>query len=296
MRADRFQHFLAVDWSGATGERHKGIAIALSKSSGGPPALIARDTAWSRAGVLDHLLHDLPDNTLVGLDLGIALPHHDCGAYLPEWDGSPANARELWALVDNICGADEHFSVSSFVNHPELARYFRRHGGREGDRFHRTNAHDKRGRFRITEQGQQTMGCKPYSNFNLVGAAQVGKSSLTGMRILNRLAGRIPVWPIDPVPTRGSVIAEIYTGLAAIEAGRSAGRSKIRSISELNSALEQLDSPPIQAATGPIDDHSADALMTAAWMRKIAHQPARWSPKLMTSKIAATEGWTFGAF
>ena len=31
------------------------------------------------------------------------------------------------------------------------------------------------------------MGCKPYSNFNLVGAAQVGKSSLSGMRMLHRL-------------------------------------------------------------------------------------------------------------
>jgi len=29
--AERFQHFAAIDWSGAAGERHKGIALAPLK-------------------------------------------------------------------------------------------------------------------------------------------------------------------------------------------------------------------------------------------------------------------------
>ena len=58
-----------------------------------------------------------------------------------------------------------------------------------------------RGRFRVTEIEQARMGCKPYSNFNLVGAAQVGKSSLTGMRVLHALSGAVPVWPEEAQST-----------------------------------------------------------------------------------------------
>jgi hypothetical protein len=88
------------------------------------------------------------------------------------------------------------------------------------------------------------MGCKPYSNFNLVGAAQVGKSSLSGMRVLHRLAGHLPVWPIDPLPASGSVVCEIYTTIAAMAAGRPPSRSKIRDGTALDTALAALASAP----------------------------------------------------
>ena len=295
MRPGRFRNFLAVDWSGAVGARQPGIALAHCEIGTRAPTLIKRDAAWSRAEVLEFMKHDLPADTLVGLDLGIALPFEDCGGYFPGWNASPRNARDLWRLIDGICEADPNFEVGSFVDHPELSRFFRRHGGREGELFHAPHALDKRGRMRVTEQAQQARGCKPYSNFNLVGAAQVGKSSLTGMRVLHQLQGQIPVWPIEPLPGSGSAIVEIYTGLAALEAGRATNRSKIRSYHELSEALTALGSPPM-AESGPIDDHSSDALLTAAWLRKVANDPLRWAPKTMTSKIAATEGWTFGAF
>ncbi|WP_204315773.1 hypothetical protein, partial [Stenotrophomonas maltophilia] len=68
----------------------------------------------------------------------------------------------------------------------------------------------------------------PYSCFNLVGASQVGKSSLTGMRVLHRLRGKVPLWPFDPLPEAGPVLVEIYTALAARAAGMRKGISKIR--------------------------------------------------------------------
>lgn len=295
MNIPEFEYFCAIDWSGAAGPRQKGIAVAICSAEGGAPALVQRDTAWSRAEVLQVLRDDLPANTLVGMDLGIALPFADCGAYFPDWNDSPSNARGLWALIDTLCRDDPNLEAGSFVDHPQLSRYFRRHGGREGDRFHTPGANDKRGRLRVTEHAQQDQGCKPYSNFNLVGAAQVGKSSLTGMRMLHQLDNAIPVWPIDPLPETGSVIVEIYTGLAAIEAGRRPGKTKLRDYSELNTALSMLDSPPV-TESGPVDDHSTDAILTAAWLRKVAKNSARWAPKRLTTKIAATEGWTFGAF
>lgn len=285
----RFRHFAAVDWSGAAGERHAGIAVAICGEGGDAPVLVRPGHRWSRAEVLAWLLEDMPGDTLAGFDLSLSLAFADRGAFFPGWHASPPDARSLWALVEELSADDPHLAVSSFVDHPEIARHFRRHGAREGDLFG-----GGRGRFRATEIVQQAMGCKPYSNFNLVGAAQVGKSGLTGMRMLHRLAERLPVWPIDPLPERGSVVVEIYTTIAAIAAGRSASRSKIRTVAELNQALAVLGSEGIQGE-GAIDDHRSDALLTAAWLRRAAHRAELWRPRTMTATIARTEGWTFGA-
>jgi len=294
----RFQHFLAIDWSGAAGERQPGIALGLCSAGGDAPALLpAPDHRhWSRRAVLEYLRDGLPADTLVGMDLGISLPFADAGAFFPGWAASPPDARALWRLVDETCAADPHLSATSFVDHPQASTFFRRHGGREGLAFHLAGAAHKRGRFRLTELAQERAGCKPYSNFNLVGAAQVGKSSLTGMRVLHRLGGDPFVWPVDglALPPKGSVIVEIYTTIAALEARRSAGRSKIRDGADLDAALAHLGSPPSRLL-GAIDDHSADALLTSAWLRRHAEDAALWHPPELTKEIARTEGWTFGA-
>lgn len=287
----RFSHFLAIDWSGAKGVRQKGIALAVADAAGGPPVLVRH--VWSREDVLAVLGDGLPPDTLVGLDLGIALPFADCGAYFPGWPASPPDTRSLWALIDRIAADEPNLGANAVITHPELRPFFR-DGSETGARFGCDGAAHGRGRFRATEHAQANMGCKPYSNFNLVGAAQVGKSSLTGMRLLNRLRGALPVWPVDPLPGSGSVVVEIYTSLAAREAGRSASRAKMRSHAELNDALAALGSPPAPGG-GAIGDHSSDALLAAAWLRSVAHDPRRWSPEGMTPEIARTEGWTFGA-
>ncbi len=285
----RFQHYAAIDWSGAAGERHRGIALAICTVGEAAPELVRPAHRWSRTEVLAWLLEELPADTLVGMDLGISLAFADRQDFFPDWNESPRDAKRLWALIDAICADEPHLSVGPFVDHPEASAHFRRHGGREGAAFG-----GGRGRFRVTELAQQAMGCKPYSNFNLVGAAQVGKSSLSGMRLLHRLGGWLPVWPIDPLPARGSVVCEIYTTIAAIAGGRTAGRSKIRDGAELDAALARLGSRGA-GLEGGIDDHRSDALVTAAWLRRVAHDPALWSPKGLTPEIAATEGWTFGA-
>lgn len=289
MSAGRFAHFAAIDWSGAAGERHKGIAVAICDAGKGAPARVRPGHRWSRQELLDWLLDEMPPDTLVGLDLGTSLPFADAGAFFPGWDRSPADARALWRLVEELTAGDPHLSIGGFVDHPQCARYFRRHGGRLGDRF----GGERRGRFRQTELAQARHGCRPYSNLNLVGAAQVGKSSLTGMRVLHRLDGRLPIWPFDPVPPNGSLVVEIYTTIAAVDAGRTPGKSKMRSVSELNAALAVLGSAAVPGA-GPIDDHVSDALLTAAWLRHVAHCPALWNPPGLDA-VRMTEGWTFGA-
>jgi hypothetical protein len=291
---DGFAHFAAIDWSGAVGERHKGIAVAICDAGTDAPRMVQPGHRWSRAEVLHWLSEEMPEGTLAGLDLGASLPFADCGAFFPGWDESPPDARTLWALVEDICREDPHLAASSFVDHEHASRYFRRHGGREGTLFHAKDALHRQGRFRVTEQAQAAMGCKPYSNFNLVGAAQVGKSSLTGMRVLHRLDGHVPIWPFDPLPPTGSLVVEIYTAIAAMAGGRTASRSKMNSYADLNDALAALGSPPVPGM-GPLDDHSADALLAAAWLRTAAPRGELWRPGALNPEIARTEGWTFGA-
>lgn len=290
----RFGHFIAIDWSGARGSHHHGIAMAIAQTEGGPPVLVERERGWSREEVLAVLRDDLPDDSLVGLDLGISLPFADAGTFFPDWDRSPPDAKALWDLIDAICSDDPHLEATSFVSHPEASRYFRHSKEHVGDRFHLPDASTREGRFRLAEQAQRELGVRPVSNFNLVGAAQVGKASLTGMRMLNRLKDRVSVWPIDPLPESGSVAVEIYTSIAARGGGVGKNKTKLRTFEDLNSALARLGSPPV-GGCGPIDDHSSDALVTAAWLRAVAHRPDYWKPSGLTPEIARTEGWTFGA-
>jgi len=286
----RFERFAAIDWSGAKGSRHKGIAVAVCEVGDAAPALVSRERPWSRVEVMEWLLATSADApTLYGFDLSGSLAFADEGAFFPGWDRSPADARGLWDLVEQICGDEPDLSASRFVDHPEASRHFRRHGGRCGDLF-QAGA----GRMRLIETESKRQGlCIPVSNFNLIGAAQVGKSSLTGMRLFRRLDGVVPIWPFDPRPAQGSAIVEIYTSIAAGAAGLPRGRSKVRDPETLDRALAALHSRP-HAPLARYDDHATDALISSAWLRDNAAREDLWSPAAMTPEIARTEGWTFG--
>jgi hypothetical protein len=290
VKPGRFRQFAAIDWSGAAGERHAGIAVAICDEGDSAPRIVRPGHKWSRAEVTEWILEKMPPETLVGLDISGSLASADHGAYFPGWSQSPPDARALWAMVEAVCAEDPHLGAGSFVDHAEIARHYRRHGGREGDLFG-----GGIGRLRVTERlGQIALGCRPTSNFNLVGASQVGKASLTGMRVLHRLDGHIALWPFDPLPERGSVAVEIYTTIAAIAAGRTASRSKLRTYAEINQALAAIGSKPVRGR-GPIDDHRSDALLASAWLRAVGHRHEYWHPAAMSEEIARTEGWTFGA-
>lgn len=295
MNTGRFTHFLAIDWSGAKGPRQKGIALSLADAGGGPPVLVEPPKGgWAREEVKAILSDAIPRDTLVGMDLGISLPFADSGAFFPGWDESPSDAKALWSLINRICDSDPNLECGSFIAHDQASRYFRHSRDYVGDRFHHDSAATREGRFRRAEEAQRALGVRPVSNFNLVGAAQVGKSSLTGMRMLHQLGEAVSVWPVDPLPDSGPVVVEMYTSIAARGGGVGGTKTKLRSFEDLNAALAQLGSAPV-SGTGPIDDHSSDALVTAAWLRKIGHDPVYWNPKGLTTEIARTEGWTFGA-
>jgi hypothetical protein len=282
----RFTRFACVDWSGARGPRQKGIAVACCSEGDTAPLLLGQPGAWSREAVLDWLLEETArgGDLLVGIDFSASLPFDAQQGFFPGWDAAPRTARELWAFIESICADEPHLEAGAFVDHVEASTFFRRPGGRTGARFG-TGI----GRLRAVER--RTVP-SPASCFNLVGAKQVGKSSLTGMRLLHRLAGRTPIWPFDEAPPSGPVIVEIYTGLAAVEARRPRNRTKMLEPHALDAALVALGSRP---HPGPsiYDDHSADAILTAAWLRRAAHRPILWRPPGLDA-VRQTEGWTFG--
>ncbi|MCO5794566.1 MAG: hypothetical protein HEQ21_17245 [Blastomonas sp.] len=293
----RFQHYACFDWSGQAVARPRGLALAtIAGEADARPVLLRPQGGWSRGAALDWLLAhaDAGTDMLIGMDLSPTFPFVDAGGYFPGWSDSPPDARSLWALVDQLCDGDDHLAAGGFVTHEQARRYFRHGKGDTGDRFGTAGT----GRLRAVEHHQRsTRQANSASCFNLVGAAQVGKSSLTGMRVLHRLAGRIPVWPFDPLPERGPVIVEIYTSIAARAAGRGLSRSKVRDADGLHQALAQLGAAP-PAPLIAHDDHSTDALMTAAWLRHAARDESLWRsfwhPPALDDAIRITEGWTFG--
>lgn len=280
----RFARFAAIDWSGAKGGRHRGIAIALCEAGGAAPVLVRPGQTWSRQGVLDWLLAEaVRAPTLFGFDFSFAPPILERGEYLPGEEDVPTSARDFWAYVDR-CSDDEDLGAASF-----LERVHRRHfyfGIADGVKA--DFVHFRQCDAQLNAQG----GRKTASAYDAIGAAQVAKASFSGMRLLHRLDGQVPIWPMDPLPAAGSAVAEIYTRIYLRRAGLSG--AKLRSRIELNRALKALGSPPARLRFEP-NDHQTDALVTAAGMRALAvTEPRAFAPAGLTPQIARTEGWTFG--
>jgi hypothetical protein len=280
---NRFTSYVAIDWSGAKGRRHKGIAIAEARGAAAP-RLVRAGHIWSREEVLKWLLRRAAkEPTLFGFDFSFAPPIVERGEYLIGEPDVPNTAREFWAYVESR-SFDEDLGAASFL---EIAHrphfYFGIADGVKADfvRFRQCDA-------RLNAQG----GRKTASAYDAIGAAQVAKASFAGMRFLHRLDGKVAIWPMDPLPEHGSAVVEIYTRIYLRRAGLTG--VKLRSREDLNRALKGLGSPPARLRFEP-NDHQTDALVTAAGMRALALQePRAFAPEGLTPEIARSEGWTFG--
>jgi hypothetical protein len=278
-----FASYVAIDWSGAKGKRHKGIAIAEARGDA-PPRLVRAGHVWSREEVLVWLLkRAAKEQTLFGFDFSFAPPFVERGAYLPGEGGIPAPARVLWAYVVSRSD-DEDLGAASFLEKAHRKHfYFGIADGVKADFM----------RFRLCDQQLNRQGGrKTASAFDAIGAAQVAKASFSGMRLLRRLDGKVAIYPMDPIPEHGSAVVEIYTRIYLRRAGMSG--TKLRTRAQLNAALRGLGSKPARLRFEP-NDHQTDALVTAAGMRELARtEPRAFRPEGLTPEIARTEGWTFG--
>ena len=276
-----FDLFVGIDWSGAKGARQPGIAVALCDPDGTcglvrPPG----GGAWSREAVLGYLI-DCPPGTLAGMDFAFSLPWPEAGP-LPPGLRQPADAHQLWRMVDDLCGAEPHLYAGP-VYHPQggwLADYmFTKLTGRE---LWRGPAYAT-DRLRLTER---MISPPPASAFKIVGAKTVGPSSFTGMRMLTRLKSRpdAAIWPFEPDNPAGLTIAEVYPGYykrrAKTALGSAAGTTEI-----LAFYGARLD------GRGPADGHEWDALVAAAALRHFAGDPLAFAA---IDPIVRREGWIFG--
>lgn len=280
---ERFSRFAAIDWSGAKGCQHRGIALAVCDQGDAAPTLISPSTRfWSRSGVLDWVRAQ-SDDIFIGFDFSFAPPFVTRGSYLPG-DNVPEEARTFWRYVDQSCD-DDDLGAASFLEIKHRRHfYFGVSDGAKADYMHNRTCeavHNRQG------------GGKVSTVYDVIGAAQVAKASFAGMRLLHQLGNSRAIWPFDPLPASGPLIAEIYTTIAARSAGIAKGRSKMRDGAALDQALQVIGSAPHDHLSH-YSDHATDAILTAAWLRASAHRDNLWNPTALTPKIAATEGWTFG--
>ncbi len=278
-----FSDFVAIDWSGAKGTRHKGIAIAEAVGDKAP-RLVRPGHAWSRAEVADWLVKRAAQSpTLFGFDFSFAPPIIERGAYLPGERSVPDTARPFWAYVDKHSD-DPDLGAASFLEKVHRPHFYFGAADGEKARF----MHFRQCDHRLNAQG----GRKTASAYDAIGAAQVAKASFSGMRLLHRLSGAIPIWPMDPLSPGSSAVVEIYTRIYIRRAGLTG--AKVRSRSELNRALSALGSASVRLNNEP-DDHQTDALITAAGMRHyLLSNPGAFAPPGLSWQIAQSEGWTFG--
>jgi hypothetical protein len=284
-----FARFAAIDWSGAKGKRHKGIAIAMCEAGDSAPKLVRPNHVWSRTEALEWLIESAAETpTLFGFDFSFAPPIAARGEYLPGQPDVPDTARAFWAYVERHCD-DEDLGAASFLEQSHRRHFYFGIADGVKARF----MHFRQCDARLNAQG----GRKTASAYDAIGAAQVAKASFSGMRLLHRLDGKVAIWPFDfsrggrVEAPGGSAVVEIYTRIYLRNAGLPG--MKLRSRAELNHALKALGSAPARLRFEP-NDHQTDAIVTAAGMRALASRPDYWSPAGLTPELARREGWTFG--
>jgi hypothetical protein len=293
-----FTHLVAIDWSGAKGTRHKSIAVAVcTTGSSGAPTLVAPSAGpWSREAVLGFLiaLQARGARPLVAFDFSFAPPFDaDFGYFRAAGHQRvPRSAFALWQYVDALCmDTDPDLGAASFIErHHREDFYLGRADGAKAERM----------RLRACETAFNAQGgAKPSSIFDCVGAAQVGKASFSGMRLLHRLRKHMPVWPFSrdafgPDFPKGLVV-EMYARAFIQHAGLRG--NKVRDLETLNGALAALDSSPhtpVDGNVGALSDHETDAIIAAAGLRKLSLEPRYWQAPFAAGPRAKREGWTFG--
>lgn len=284
-----FDRFIGIDWSGAKSPvLTNSIAVAVAEKIDIAPQ--NKEEPWSRSRVADFLFECANGTvrTLAGIDCNFGYSE----SIGEKQFGKNYTAYDLWQAVEDSNEGEANYFAGGYWTHERHGAHFWRSGTMpEGFSMPR----------RATEQacGESGLGW-PESPFKLIGAKQVGKGGLAGMRLIydlkRRLGQRIAIWPFDAhVDEAALVIAEIYPRLFLRMAGH--GNAKIRNLSELNATLSALQIPPI-AGNKPFSDHQADAIVSAAGLRLLCGRgntvPEGFINPSIPRKTLLREGWIFG--
>ncbi len=273
-----FDCFVGIDWSGANGERQKGLQIATAAPGSLAPVLVrSPQGVWSRqeaARWLGGLVRQ--HRALIGLDFAFGFPA------LPAF---AAGASLDWDYVERLCTHDDNFYGGQFFRDASAAHaclvlspWLR--GDQCGLRLLRT-----------TEMAaKRTTGATPSSVFVAMGPAQVGLSSISGMRLLRMLreehAHAVSIWPFEAVDSERSAVVEIFPRYFACSKGL---RANLADHGALNAALAAFGSEP--ATRPPAFEDEGDALLSAAALRCLAAERASF---VLPDAAVRREGWIFG--
>jgi hypothetical protein len=291
MNIPQFDEFIAIDWSGAA-RGYDGIAAAFCRRGHSAPALIiAPGRRWTRREITEWLKSKLAGRKrlLIGFDFAFGFPFESDLGYLGGRVPEVAGIFDLWELIESKSCDESDFGCLRFVNDPDYASLFWTAGTRPAEWIERK---------RLTEHAcAAETGTRPDTLYKMLHSKQVGKASITGMRVLHHIRSSkqsgTAIWPFEKV--RKSAMVEIYPTMFRKQAAGSI--AKLRSLAELNAALTALGSQAMTAsARTKLSDHETDALLSAAGLRSIAHLPAVWSPAGWKSRRVQSEGWIFGVF
>lgn len=281
-----FDGYIAIDWSGADG-RYAGISVARCAPGRAAPRLVAPEAArWSRTAVAAWLDAELQSGRrlLIGFDFAFGMPFEPGLGYLAGAAPHATEAFDLWDLIDAASGEAEDFGCAPMIADPRFAALYW-WTGRQPSGW-------------CARQRQAEIVCgtatatHPECVFKLIGAKQVGKASLTGIRVLRAVRVRnrstVTVWPFER--TNGmSAMVEIYPTLFRKDAVGSV--VKLRDRAALNAALRRLGSRPA-AGSAALSDHDTDALISAAGLREYIER--RGYGLRDVAEPIRREGWIFG--
>ena len=274
-----FDCFVGIDWSGDRNPWQKGLKIAMAYPGRAAPVLKecpARRSGWSRTDAIEWISDEFKNRrALIGIDFAFGFPPV----------ALPGNIVLDWDYAEQVCAPHANFYGGAFFRPPA------------GAHSHLVNSpwlpkHSySADHLRMTDRvAMETSGARPQSIFNAVGPAQVGPSSISGMRALRSLrqscAGRIAIWPFDEVGQAGSVIVEIFPRYYPLSKGEKAG---LAGRAELNAALAAFGSDGVKR--NPKSEDEGDALLSAAALRFLSSDEALFR---MPDPTIRSEGWIFG--
>lgn len=289
MTLPKFDAFVAIDWSGAQNS-YNGIAVATCTRGRSAPKLVTSgvNARWTRTEIADWLCEELKgwQRLLIGMDFAFGFPFEEEVGYLQGRTPMQKTIFDLWELIDDSSCGETDFGCSTFTCDPRYASLFWK-SGQSPERW-------------IAQKRRTELACatitntRPETVYKLIGSKQVGKASITGIRVLQHIRGvrkaRVSFWPFERPD--GSTIAEIYPTLFRKSATNSL--AKLRSLDDLNEGLDAFESDPIPRSSRRFSDHETDALISAAGLRCLARKQATWTHPELTSRQVQREGWIFG--
>ena len=285
-----FDAFIAIDWSGAA-RGYNGVAAAMCRRGRQAPTLIIPPgRRWTRREIADWLKRRLGGTQplLIGFDFAFGFPFEPVLGYLGGCAPHVKKIFDLWSLIETKSCGEPDFGCNRFVNDQSYRWLFWTAG---------TKPEGWSERKRLTEHAcAEETGTRPDTLYKMLHSKQVGKASITGMRVLHHVRScrdaAVAIWPFEKI--RRSAMVEIYpTMFRKMATGRIA---KLRSQADLNDALISIGSRPMRNARRKLSDHETDALLSAAGLRSIAHNAAVWQPEGWNSDRVQAEGWIFGVF